>query len=176
MKKIGLITAVMLASLALSAREVDINGDFQKVTKWKTADGWFNTDSNGRAEIIKEGERNSIRITLKENAEYDTYRRLASVPVKADDLVTIRMTASGKGFLGCGVAWTKKGAYTENDQKRYRLTSEPKEYVFTGKLGERSKKGMDGFTVTAVLSPVNPGVGGWVLKIDSVKLDVVPAK
>ena len=56
MKKIGLITAVMLASLALSAREVDINGDFQKVTKWKTADGWFNTDSNGRAEIIKEGE------------------------------------------------------------------------------------------------------------------------
>lgn len=104
MKKIGLITAVMLASLALSAREVDINGDFQKVTKWKTADGWFNTDSNGRAEIIKEGERNSIRITLKENAEYDTYRRLASVPVKADDLVTIRMTASGKGFLGCGVA------------------------------------------------------------------------
>ena len=56
------------------------------------------------------------------------------------------------------------------------MTSEPKEYVFTGKLGERSKKGMDGFTVTAVLTPEKPGDGGWVLKIDSVKLDVVPAK
>lgn len=176
MKKTGLITAALLASLALSAEEVDVNGDFQKITRWKTADGWFNTDSKGRAEIVKDGERNSVRITLKENAEYDTYRRLASVPVNADDLVTVRMIASGKGFLSCGVAWTKKGVYTENNQKRYRLTSEPKEYVFTGKLGERSKKGMDGFIVTAVLTPEKPGEGGCFLKIDSVKLDVSPAK
>ncbi len=176
MKRIGFITGALLASLALFAEEVDINGDFQKVTRWKTADGWLNTDAKGRAEIVPEGKRNAIRITLKENAEYDTFRRLASVPVKADDLVTVRMTASGKGFFGCGVAWTKKGVYMENDQKRYRLTSEPKEYVFTGKLGERSQKGMDGFTVTAVLTPEKPGNGGWVLKIDSVRLDVVPAK
>ena len=142
MKQIGFIAAALLASSALLAENVDINGDFQKITKWKTADGWLNTDSRGRAEVIREGNRNAVRITLRENSGFNTFRRMKSVPVHAADRVTVRMTASGKGILGCGVAWTKKGVYAEYDQKWFHLTPEPKEYVFSGALGGRGEKGL----------------------------------
>ena len=51
MKKIGLITAVMLASLALSAREVDINGDFQMEDRRRMVQHgfkWQGGDHKGR--------------------------------------------------------------------------------------------------------------------------------
>ncbi len=176
MKQIGFIAAALLASSALLAENVDINGDFQKITKWKTADGWLNTDSRGRAEVIREGNRNAVRITLRENSGFNTFRRMKSVPVHAADRVTVRMTASGKGILGCGVAWTKKGVYAENDQKWFHLTPEPKEYVFSGALGGRGEKGMDGFIVTAILIPEKPGEKDVFLKLDSVTLDVTSSR
>jgi hypothetical protein len=175
-KKAFVLFVFAVGTTVFAGTELKINGEFKNL-KGNLPAGWVQNKGSwtkpfGKVEIVKEGEKNFLKITSdkKITPVYTT----KAYPAKAGDKVKLEIKAKGKGKASIGIyAYTAKG-WAGSSYKYFTLSDKEAEskFVIEIKDGKRKDKVLKVTKIRIVVSATSNST----LTISEVEAEILDEK
>ena len=173
-KKALALFVIAAGITAFAGTELKINGEFKNV-KGSMPTGWTQNKGGwakpyGKVEIVKEGEKNFLKITSGKKATHIYTTQY--LPAKAGDKVELEIKAKGKGKAAIGIyTYTAKG-WAGSVYKFFNLSDKEveKKFVVTIKDAKRKDKILEVAKIRVVVL-ANPNSTATISEVEAEMLD-----
>ena len=142
-KKALILFIATIGIAAIAGTELKINGEFKNV-KGSMPAGWTQNRGGwakpfGKVEIVKEGEKNLLKITSGKKATHVYTTKYQ--PAKAGDKIEVEIKAKGKGKAAIGIYTYQAKGWAGSIYKHFTLSDKEVEKKFVITVKDVKRKG-----------------------------------